>query len=208
MMLDALQHIDQHLYLSMFDHGGPIVDRWMLFLSAKQTWLALLSFGLCWLWLKRMGGGLSFVITAACAVGGADWTAYRLLKPFFGRWRPCHSLSLDAGLGLDYVLTKCGGLYSFPSNHATNAAAMWMCLYLFSLSRRQSAQPLGRDTLSFHLVTLLLAFGVAYSRVYLGVHYPGDVLFGLAYGAVFAWVVWQLRCVLVEKALPFFSHLK
>jgi undecaprenyl-diphosphatase len=93
----------------------------------------------------------------------ADLIASQFLKPLVGRERPCHALE---GVRL---LVGCGGRNGFPSNHAANAAAAAAALGVFF------ARSLW--------VTVPVALLVAWSRVYVGVHYPGDVLAGLLVGA-------------------------
>ena len=97
-----------------------------------------------------------------------DQTGYRLLKEFFQRARPCFVLP-------DVLLPiGCTGTYSFPSNHALNnfaAAAFFTKLFP------------GYKTLLFVTATLM-----AISRVYLGLHYPSDIIAGAAIGVVFGYI--------------------
>lgn len=94
----------------------------------------------------------------------ADVIASQLLKPLIGRERPCHVLE---GVRL---LVGCGGRNGFPSNHAANAGAVAAALGLFFPRTLR--------------VTVPLALLVAWSRVYVGVHYPADALAGLLLGAL------------------------
>lgn len=97
-----------------------------------------------------------------------DQTGYRLLKEFFERVRPCNALT--------DVITPvgCAGGYSFPSNHALNnfAAAVFL-LRLFP---------------NFKWVFLITATLVSLSRIYLGVHYPSDILGGALIGIIFGYL--------------------
>jgi undecaprenyl-diphosphatase len=135
----------------------------MPFLTDARVWavaLVLTAAGLT-LFDGRRGRVASLILIAALAV--SDLSTARILKPAFGRMRPSHALN-DVTLRVP----SRGGRNGFPSNHAANAGVVTAVLG------------------TFYPVTLwfvpALAIGVAYSRIYVGVHYPGDVLAGLAYG--------------------------
>ncbi|OGS42642.1 MAG: hypothetical protein A2506_02170 [Elusimicrobia bacterium RIFOXYD12_FULL_66_9] len=119
-----------------------------------------------WLWQGRKHA-LKVLVVAVIAVAGTDVIAYRVLKPSVARLRPAR-----AGISVE-VRSPSGGTNGFPSNHATNAAAAAAVL--------SAAYPAAAP--AFASVAVL----IAYSRVYCGVHYPGDVLAGLLLGAGIGW---------------------
>lgn len=149
----------------------PVLDRAMpLFTDLhKIPWIvygvapAALAF---WLYKGRKHA-LRVLVVAALAAGACDLLAYRVLKPWAGRVRPEY-----AGIGA-VLRVPPGGRLSFPSNHAINAAAVASVLSV--------AYPAGR------LVFWSGAGLIAYSRVYVGAHYPLDVLAGMALGALVSW---------------------
>lgn len=96
----------------------------------------------------------------------SDQISSHVLKPLVSRQRPCHVLE---GVRL---LVPCGGRLSFPSSHATNNFAIWTLMML------------RHKKLGAYL--FILPLGVAYSRVYVGVHYPLDVVGGAMLGAICA----------------------
>jgi undecaprenyl-diphosphatase len=160
-------------------------DRWLLlkvnrdwanaFLTAvlpaitdlhKQAWVKFGAFPLgmgLWLWRGKKRA-LRVLVVAALAVAASDLLAYRVVKPLVERPRPTH-----AGVPV-IVRASIGGAYGFPSNHASNSAAAASVLSV--------AYPAG--TWVFAALALL----IAYSRVYVGAHYPGDVLAGLLLGVL------------------------
>jgi undecaprenyl-diphosphatase len=143
--------------------ANPAFDLLMPLLSNK--WLGLsLAAGLLPLLLVR-GGRRAWVLLAAglLAVGLTDLGA-NAVKHLVQRLRPCHDVPLLQ------VLAGCTRSFSMPSNHAANIAAVAATVWLGWQARRWS------------VAIWLLAAGVMLSRIYLGVHYPSDVLVGALWG--------------------------
>ena len=137
-------------------------------LPFKIGFAALLVF---WIYKCRWGVG-KVLLSIALVVGSADAFSYRVLKEFIERPRPNHVESLDSQMRLEYGPKSA----SFPSNHATNTAALAMTVAFYFPFLMWPA-----------LVTTVL---IAYSRVYVGVHYVSDVLFGMLLGSLigFLWI--------------------
>ena len=106
------------------------------------------------------------------AMGDAPLTDDHLFKDVFQRLRPCHEPALESVVNI--VNGKCGGSYGFYSSHASNVFAI--AVFVVSLYKRHCP--------SLFLGIFLWAGLIAYSRIYLGVHYPGDVIAGAIAGGI------------------------
>lgn len=135
--------------------------------SAEASWFALAGALLAQTAYRRHWFAFKTILWIGATVGVSDALAAQILKPLLGRLRPC---KIE---GLVRVVEGCAGSLSFPSNHATNAAA-FAVFWLFWKGPRAGALALACMTF------------VGLSRVYLGNHYPSDVLGGFAFGGLIA----------------------
>lgn len=168
-LLEGIQALDRGLFLLINRAGAnPLFDLLMPLLSDKRAALLPAVALAAWLLWREGRIAWAWLLLAAVAVGLSDLAGGHL-KTLLARPRPCHALP-EARL-----LAGCTSSFAMPSNHAANLAAVAVALWL-GLPRW------GRWLLP-------LAAAVAYSRVYLGVHYPSDVLGGALLGAGLAWGV-------------------
>lgn len=117
----------------------------------------------------------------------SDQTSVHLFKNVFMRLRPCHNPDIA---NLVHVVDGCGGQYGFVSSHATNTFALAVFIGVLFKKHYNWLLP----------SMLIWAAVVSYSRVYVGVHYPGDILGGAVLGVIIAnLVLWLLR--LIDKKL-------
>ena len=146
----------------------------------------LVPYGLAALALMIFGKkkGIATVLLLAVAITLSDQISSSLIKPLFARIRPCHTLE-DVRL-----LVGCGSGFSFTSSHATNNFAMAVLIGHFW----KKARP----------YLLVWAALVAWSRVYVGVHYPSDILGGAVLGSLIAFGV----VYAYEYAVSFFQQRK
>jgi len=158
-----LQNIDAAVFL-FFNRAvaNPVFDVVMPFITEADHWKVPIALGV--LALAVFGGkkGRITVLLMVIVVTIGDQLAASVLKPLVGRIRPCFALESAR------LIIKQSNSFSFPSAHATNNAAMAALIWL------------RYPRVKWVFVTLAMA--VAYSRIYVGVHYPVDVLFGLALG--------------------------
>jgi len=177
-MMDQLLQLDESLFRLINGWHTPFWDTVMWAVSAKLTWLPLYLFILGWMikiYRRRFWVLLLFIVLL---VVFTDQASVQLFKKVFMRLRPCHQEALAASVHL--VKGHCGGLYSFVSSHATNmfGVAMFSSLLI-------------RNRLYTWLIFLWAAW-VGYSRIYLGVHFPGDVLGGALLGTLIGWIMYRL----------------
>ena len=184
-MLEKLIHIDTEILLAINGWHAPWADTLMWIISAKATWIPLyvLLIGLLiWRyrqpvptavkWLQRVPACVVMIVVIALAVGAADFIASGILKEWVARPRPTRVPELEGVLHL--VNGYKSGRYGFVSSHAANTMA---CALLFSLIWRNKIATCG---------LMLWVAANCYSRTYLGVHYPLDILGGLTVGALVA----------------------
>lgn len=128
--------------------------------------------------LKKRDWLIQWVLALAC-LGITDLSATYAIKETVQRARPCYALKNPR------LISGCGGPFGFPSNHAANAMAVATTV--------AAKLPFPQGALAVGLASL-----VGLSRIYLGVHYPGDVLGGFALGACLAWILralWKRVCI-------------
>ena len=184
-MLEQLIHIDTEILLAINGWHAPWADRLMWIISAKATWIplyALLIGLLVWRyrkpasksvkWLQKVPVCVVLIVVIAAAIGLADFIASGILKEWVARPRPTRVPELEGVLHL--VNGYKSGRYGFVSSHAANTMA---CALLFSLIWRNKIATIG--------LMLWVAMN-CYSRMYLGVHYPTDILGGLIVGSLVA----------------------
>lgn len=173
-MIDSISALDKSFFLFLNSFHHHLLNPIMLVLSGQMIWIPFIGF-FFWYCFKQNGrkGTLFFGLFLALTLVASDAFSSYILKNIFNRFRPCREIDLKP---LIYSFgQKCGGKYGFVSSHAANSFA----LIWFSLSTLKFQKKL------FYLFWLgpLL---VSYSRIYLGVHYPGDILGGFIVGGIFA----------------------
>ena len=180
-MLEFLIRTDTELFLFLNGIHSSFWDTLMYYISSKTIWIPLYLTVVFFIFRKyKLKKGLVILVFFALLITMSDQISVHLFKNVFERLRPCHNPQIQH---LVHTLDHCGGQYGFVSSHASNSFAF----AVFSLM-------LFRDN-RYSLSIIFWAFLVSYSRVYLGVHYPGDIISGAILGAliaVFLYKIYQL----------------
>lgn len=168
--MEELLELDRKIFLELnSSFRNPFVDQLMMFLSTTSAWIPLYLF-LLYLLIRNYKKQTWIVLLAvALTILLADQVTSSIMKPFFERLRPSHEPSLAEQV---YIVNKYrGGRFGFASSHAANTFGIATLMFLLLKNFRP-----------WIALLFLWAIGVGYTRIYLGVHYPGDILAGYLIG--------------------------
>ncbi len=177
-MWESIVAIDKALLLGINGCHSPIFDDVMFFISDRLVWIPLyLSMIYVLLRTYRLNA-IYALLAVGLTVLLADQFASGFCKPFFERLRPTHDPTMSPLVHLVYGHTS--SLYGFCSSHASNTCGIAMLTALLFRNR------------GYALVVGSWAALNCYSRMYMGVHYPGDILCGAAAGLLFGYLCYRL----------------
>jgi undecaprenyl-diphosphatase len=169
-MIDQIVHLDREVFLAINGLHNGFFDLFFHWYSNKWIWIPFYIFLLYFIVRDYRKRSWFILIGIALLITLSDQSSVRLFKDVFERLRPCHEPLLEGMVHI--VNNKCGGSYGFISSHASNSFAVVGFLWI--------VYPKKLNILKIVLVVWALL--MIYSRVYLGVHYPGDVLAGAVWG--------------------------
>lgn len=185
---DSILAADRAAFLAVNGAHSAAADSWMSFLSDPLMWVPLYLFFLVLVKVRWGWRGLWWSLpVAALMILFSDTGSVLLFKETVQRLRPCHATDLQGMVHL--VDDHCGGLYGFVSSHAANHFAI--AVFMGGMLQHRPR---------WGVVALLLWAGlIGYSRVYLGAHYPGDVIVGALYGALIGALAYGLFLTIHQR---------
>lgn len=176
--LDSLLKADQELFLkinTVYIH--PLLDAVYPWFREGNTWIPLYLFIIVLALVNFKQKAFAFILFAVLTVVLTDQISSSFIKPFFERPRPCRDPILMNQIRM--LLNGCSGGYSFTSSHATNHFGFAVYIYL----------TLGNIIGKWKYAFLVWAAVIAYGQVYVGVHYPLDIICGALLGVTIGFII-------------------
>jgi len=179
-MINKINEIDTQIFLLLNSWHNNFFDQLMWLISSKTIWIPLYLLFLYLIIGKYMKKSLLIILFCIICIALADFLSVALFKNIFMRLRPSHNPALE---GIVHIVNGYkGGSYGFISSHAANTFALAFFINHF----------LKTEFRYFSIMVFLWAALVSYSRIYLGVHYPGDILGGAVFGIIVSFCIIKL----------------
>lgn len=177
--MDALQQFDAGIFSAINGWHAAYFDSFMWLVTKIATWIPMILMLLYLLYFKKgWRKTVAVVLAIALVILIADQVSASIIKPLVERARPSHNESLQSTIHI--VNGYRGGPFGFVSSHAANCFGIALLLAMIFKNRL------------FTWTMVVWATLMCYSRIYLGVHYPGDIVCGAILGFLAAWLVYHI----------------
>ena len=177
--MDALQQFDAGIFSVINGWHAAYFDSFMWLVTKIATWIPMILMLLYLLSFKKgWRKTVAVVLAIALVILIADQVSASIIKPLVERARPSHNESLQSTIHI--VNGYRGGPFGFVSSHAANCFGIALLLAMIFKNRL------------FTWTMVVWATLMCYSRIYLGVHYPGDIVCGAILGFLAAWLVYRI----------------
>jgi undecaprenyl-diphosphatase len=179
-MLEQLIQFDQNLFFTI-NHGlsNSFFDWLMPALRNRFFWTPLYLFIIIFFIRNYGKQGWILILFLILTFGFTDFFSSSILKPSVQRLRPCNDPEIKSDVK---NLIDCGSGYSFPSSHASNHFGLAVFLIVMFFSKWKLILPIG----------LLWAASISFAQVYVGVHYPVDILAGAILGGIIGFIMGKI----------------
>ncbi|MPQ45667.1 phosphatase PAP2 family protein [Marinifilum sp. N1E240] len=176
--METLIQLDKELLIWLNSHNTPFWDVVMMFFTRKEFWIPLYLLLLYQIYKFKGKEAVWWILGAFLLVFLCDQISTQLFKNVFERFRPSRDPSLKGMINL--VSGYTGGRFGFVSSHATNSFGFALFTSLLFKNRLYT----------FFVFSWSLL--VVYTRIYLGVHFPGDIIGGMLLGLLLGFGVYRL----------------
>lgn len=180
--MEWLVELDTEWFYLINQSGRESWDSFMLFTTHKLSWIPLYLLLALLIVREKKKDSIWIFAAIGLVILICDMGSVHLFKNNFERLRPCHALE-----NIRLVTDGCGGQFGFVSSHASNVFGL--AIVISKLLEKKSV----------FLLLFLWAILVSYSRVYVGVHYPFDIIGGMLWGTFVALLTVKLHAYLTKK---------
>ena len=174
-MFEYIKNLDREITIFLNNLSHQSIDGIMILFSNKYLWIPLYLFLIYWLWhFDKKNFKLNLFLCVSVVII-SDFITSSIMKPFFERLRPCNDPSLE---GIINVISGCGKKYSFASSHASTTFSLASIFYIISNKKIR--------------MLFFWSILIGYSRIYLGVHFFLDVIFGFLVGGLTSIIIYRI----------------
>lgn len=180
-MIETIRYAEYEWFLWLNSFHSPFWDTMMFWVTYRFTWIPLYLYIIYFLFKNIRFDFVRSLLFVLISVGLADRITSGLMKPYFQRFRPCHDPIIQH---IVHLVGNCGGQYGFVSSHASNSFALVAALSILFKTHKIETKML--------LFLSIWAIIVSYSRIYVGVHFPTDILVGGLIGFLIPFAIYPI----------------